>query len=325
MIQGAKKNKYREHCEFETTIPIFSRDWWLDAVVGSDGWDVVTVESDNRIVAAHPYVISSRLGIPTTSMPPLTKFMGPWTQPAAGKYARRLSRRFDLLAQLQEQLPEFGHYMQNWHYQHDNWLPFYWHGYQQTTRYSYVIENIRDTQAVWDGFLEKVKTDIRKSENRFNLRIRDDLSIDDLIDLGYLTFERQGVKANFDRQLLHAIDQACAARNQRMILIAEDGESRRHAGVYIVWDQDSAYYLFGGGDPKLRNSGATSHCIWHAIKSTSTVTQNFDFLGSVMKPIELFFRGFGGRQKPFFTVYRTKSKLLKLDDFSDRVWRKIRR
>jgi hypothetical protein len=213
-------------------------------VVGSDNWDVAAVESDNKIVAAHPYVVSSRLGIATTSMPPLTKFMGPWTQPAAGKYARRLSRRFDLLSQLQEQLPEFGHYMQNWHYQHDNWLPFYWHGYKQTTRYSYVIENIGDTQSVWDGFLEKVKTDIRKSENRFNLRIRDDL-----IDLGNLTFERQGVKANFDRQVLHSIDQACAARNQRMILIAEDEEGRRHAGVYIVWDQDSAYYLLAVATP----------------------------------------------------------------------------
>jgi hypothetical protein len=318
------KNKYRQLCNQSNSIPLFSRDWWLDAVSGIDDWDVVAVESDNKIVAAHPYFKVRRLGFDVASMPPLTKILGPWTEQPKGKYARQLSRRFDLINQLLDQLPEFGQYISNWHYDQDNWLPFYWNGYQQTTRYSYVIENIRDTQAVWDGFLEKVKTDIRKSENRYKLRIRDDLSIDDLIDLGNLTFERQGLKANFDRQLLHSIDRACAARQQRKIFIAEDEKGQRHAGVYIVWDQNSTYYLFGGGDPKLRNSGAASHCIWHAINFASTVTQSFDFLGSVIKPIELFFRGFGAIQKPYFTVYRTKSPILKLADFSTQVLRKIK-
>lgn len=319
----SNKEKYREFCAREGSIPLFSRDWWLDAVAGSEAWDVAVVLSDNKIVAALPYVISSKFGIQTTTMPTLTKLLGPWIQSPEGKYARQLSRRFDLLSQLLAELPKFGHYEQNWHYDQTNWLPFYWQGFQQTTRYSYVIENIQDTQSVWDGFLEKVKTDIRKSENRYNLKIRDDLSLDDLIALGNLTFERQGIKSNFDDKVLRAINEACSIRNQRMIFIAEDEAGRRHAGVYIVWDQNSAYYLFGGGDPQLRNSGAASHCIWHAINFSATVSRNFDFLGSVMKPIELFFRGFGAIQKSYHTVYRTRSLTLKINDFSNRILRKI--
>lgn len=323
MQSNSNKDKYRELCETESSIPLFSRDWWLDAVAGREGWDVTTVESDNKIIAAHPFVISSRLGISTTSMPPLTKMLGPWTQQPKGKYARRISRRVELLTQLLKKLPEFGHYEQNWHYEQDNWLPFFWQGFQQTTRYSYVIENIRDTQAVWDGFLEKVKTDIRKSEKRFKISIRDDLSIDDLVNLAQLTFGRQGIKDKVDYLSLRAVDQVCAMRNNRKIFIATDDEGRLHAGALIVWDQHSAYYLIGGSDAKLRNSGAVSHCIWHAINFAATVTENFDFLGSVMQPIELFFRGFGATQKPYFAVHRTSSKVLKIEDFSRRILRHV--
>ena len=95
------------------------------------------------------------------------------------------------------------------------------------------------------------------------------------------------------------------------ILIAEDEQGRRHAGVYIVWDNTSAYYLMGGGDPDLRNSGATSLCMWEAIQFASTVTQRFDFEGSMMEPVEKFFRAFGATQTPYFSISKTPSRLLK--------------
>ena len=51
-----------------------------------------------------------------------------------------------------------------------------------------------------------------------------------------------------------------------------------HAGVYIVWDSNSAYYIMGGGDPELRSSGATTLCMWEAIKFSASVTACFDFV-----------------------------------------------
>jgi len=37
-------------------------------------------------------------------------------------------------------------------------------------------------------------------------------------------------------------DAACATRGCRRILIAEDADGCRHAGVYIIWDANSTYY-----------------------------------------------------------------------------------
>ena len=102
------------------------------------------------------------------------------------------------------------------------------------------------------------------------------------------------------------------SRNQCQWFIAQDKKGRNHAGVLIVWDENSAYYLMGGGNPKLRNSGATSLCMWEAIKFASTVTKKFDFEGSMIESVERFFRAFGATQKPYFHITKTPSYILRM-------------
>ena len=68
----------------------------------------------------------------------------------------------------------------------------------------------------------------------------------------------------------------------------------------------------GGADPRLRNSGANSLCMWEAISFSSTVSEQFDFEGSMLEPVERFFRAFGARQVPYFEVTKINSRLFKL-------------
>ena len=49
------KEKYSEFCQKEKNIPIFSKDWWLDAVCGENNWDVALVEKGGQIMASMPY------------------------------------------------------------------------------------------------------------------------------------------------------------------------------------------------------------------------------------------------------------------------------
>jgi hypothetical protein len=42
------------------------------------------------------------------------------------------------------------------------------------------------------------------------------------------------------------------------------------------------------------------------------VTKKFDFEGSMIEPVEKFFRAFGATQMPYFQVKKTNSRLLKL-------------
>ena len=126
-----------------------------------------------------------------------------------------------------------------------------------------------------------------------------------------MIYSRKNIKVPHSEEIFLKIDLACEAKKLRKIFIAVDQEGRHHAGVYLVWDNESAYYLMGGSDPDLRNSGATSLCIWEAIKFASTVSKEFNFGGSMMEPVESFFRAFGGKQKLIFNISKTNSLLLR--------------
>jgi len=305
------KDRYRELCESEPTIPLFSQAWWLDTLAREARWDVVLVESGGQIVASMPYVIRRRLGRVILGHPPLTQTLGPWIRETGAKQSTRLSRQKDLMQKLIAALPSYDHFSQNWNHAQTNWLPFYWAGFTQTTRYTYRLPDLTDQNLLWKGFRENIRRDIRKAEGRFGLRVRSDLGVEKFLDLNVQTFERQGSELPYSRSLVERLDEECRNRQACRIFIAEDSDGRAHAGVYIVWDQSSAYYLMGGGDPELRNSGATSLCMWEAIQFASSVTKSFDFEGSMIEPVERFFRAFGAQQVPYFAVSHTPSKMIR--------------
>lgn len=305
----SNKLKYEEFCVKGKSIPIFSQAWWLDATCGND-WDVSLVEKDNEIVAAMPYAIKKRFGFTLLSQPALTQNLGPWIKISTASYSKALSQEKDIMQNLIEQLPKHQYFQQNWHYSRTNWLPFYWKGFEQTTRYTYVIDDLSDLDKVWDGFESKVRGDIRKAQNK-RLSIRTDLSIDDFIKLNQMTFSRQDRSVPYSGVFIRKLVAKASERQQCQWFIAQDQKGQNHAGVLVIWDVYSAYYLMGGGNPELRNSGATSLCMWEAIQFASTVTQKFDFEGSMIESIERFFRGFGAIQKPYIRVSKVPSRILK--------------
>lgn len=304
-----KKDRYRALCNQEDSIPLFSQAWWLDAVA-EDAWDVCLVTKGDMVHASMPYMVKKKFGQTVISQPPLTQTLGPWIRPTTSKYAKRLSREKELMEALINQLPAYGYMSQSWHHYQTNWLAFYWRGFSQSTRYTYRIENLNNEDEIWGGLQQNIRTDIKKARDREQLTVRADLGIDDFFDLNRKVFERQGKSVPYTKALVDRLDQAAKEKGCRQILIAEDSEGRRHAGVYIVWDKDTAYYLMGGGDPALRNSGATSLCMWEAIRFAATVTKSFDFEGSMLEPVERFVRAFGATQTPYFSISKTNSKLI---------------
>lgn len=300
---------------------IFHQDWWLNAVA-PNSWGEVVINRGGQVHARLPYVIRRKYGLNLIVMPPLTPFLGPWMRPHEGKYASKISDEKQLMNELIEQIPHFDLFQQNFHHSITNWQPFYWKNFQQTTRYTYCIPDLSDLNKVWESFRESTRREIRKARSRFNLKVRTDLPVDVFIDLHIQTFDRQERNLPYPISLVRRLDAACLEHNVRRIFIAEDEQGQRHAGVYIVWDEYSAYYLMGGGHPSLRTSGATSLCMWEAIQFASTVTKSFDFEGSMIEPIERFFRSFGAHQTPYFQITKYNSLPVKMY-FDTRSWVKI--
>lgn len=302
------KEKYRELCINEKSIPIFSRSWWMDAVCGESGWDVLIVEKGGKIIASMPYTIMKNKMIKGISMPLLTQTNGIWINyPSNQKYTSKLNFEKEAVNEIVEKLEQLklDFYIQNFNYEFSNWLPFYWRGYSQTTRYTYVIDDISNIDNVYEKMDGKIRTQIKKAEG--TVFVKEDCDIETFYNLLSMTFSRQGMNMPYSIDLVKRLDTACLTNNCRKILYAEDAEGAIHAAIYLVWDENSVYYLMGGANPQLRKSEATTLLLWHAINFTSSFRNKFDFEGSMLEPIERFFRAFGAVQKPYFKIWKDYS------------------
>ncbi len=295
------KKLYEQFC-LENKIPIFLKPWWMDASAGPNNWDVIVIKDNKSILGVMPYFKESKFGFNFIKMPPLTQFNGPYLNFNEVKKSEKYSFEIKVLKEILRKIPKSTKFSQCWHYSSKNWLPFYWQGYQQTTKYSYYLNYENSIEMIWDNLKSNIKSDIKKAKNRFNLTIHKEPNIYDFIELNKLVFLRQGKKLPYKEELIENIYSACLKNNSGKLFLAKDPEGRIHAGALIIWDEESAYYLLGGSDPELRNSGATSFCLWEAIKFFKDKTKKFDFEGSMIQPVEKFVRAFGAKQVEFYKV-----------------------
>lgn len=291
-------------------LGLFRQAWWLDATAGAQGWGEVRVEENARPVALLRFGVRKRLGFTLLQSPPLTPTLGPWFAPLVGKPAQVVAREKDLIGQLVAQLPPHDYFAQNLAPATANWLPWHWLGFSQTTRYTYVLDLTQGEQALWEGCLPKLRTNVRKASSRFGLEVTSDLGIETFIAVQRSTFARQGLDVPMSDDLVRRLDAACEQRACRRMFFAVDAQRRVHAAAYLVWDADRAYYLMAGRDSTLDNSGAGSLVLWEAIRFAIGVAPVFDFEGSMMEPVEHFVRTFGAVQVPYHRISRTPSRLI---------------
>lgn len=294
---------------------IFAQPWWLEAVAPGR-WGAAEEAVDGRVVARLPYVTRSGIGGRRLGGAPLARYLGPWLEAGDGKPATLVSREHERLEALIERLPPFADFAQRMDPAFSNALAFHWHGFEVRWRATYRLDgrdghaSPADPDAVWNGFRENVRREIRKAQKQ--LTVRDDLGIEPVLDLVTSTFARQGSELPFDNAVALRAHAAAAARGRCRTLIAEDASGAHHAGAFVVWDSAATYYLLGGGEPELRASGAASLLLWEAIQGAAETSAAFDFCGSMKRPIERFFRSFGARQAPFLEVTKTPARLLRV-------------
>ncbi len=287
--------------ETERAYAIFQQPWWLDAVAPGH-WGEVTCEHSGTVVARLPYVVRGRPRMRMLTQSSLTQTLGPWVEPSSAKPARALSSEHELLADLEARLPSACAFSQQFSPAMLNALPFYWAGYQLEVRYTYRLEGLSSTDALWSGLRGNVRREIRKARDR--LEVVDGLGVDRFYDVLSRTYERQRLPTPHSLAELERLEAACAPRGAGAMLFARDEAGRIHAVAWAVWDRRAAYYLLAGADAHLRTSGASSLLAWEAIMRAREHTDVFDFHGSMLQPVERFFRGFGGRQTPYLSVTR---------------------
>jgi|HubBroStandDraft_2_1064218.scaffolds.fasta_scaffold02731_2 hypothetical protein len=279
---------------------IFTDRWWLDAVAPGM-YEILEIRRGDGIQAAWPIVYRESDGDKHVCMPAFTQKLGILFAPSKANPIEEQSKKQKLATELIEQLGETASFHQNFHETFTDWLPFYWRGYVQTTRYSYVLEDISDPSVLWNNVRQKAKTEIRKAQ-KLGIQIRDDLDLEQFTEIIRKTFARQSRSPLGSDELVSRLDAACAKNAGRKIFAGVDSQGRVHAAVYMTWSGNTAYTLMGGGDPDLRQSNAYRLVCWEAMIFASSIARRFDFVGSILPQVEPVFRGLGAKQVPYFSI-----------------------
>lgn len=305
------KTKYQQFCQQEQEIPIFARPWHLDAACQStlENWDVVLVEKAGKIVASFPYASKKSGPFQVSTMPLLTKFLGPYLS----KDFRKQKQAYKILKELIDQLPPFALFNQNFFYNFTDWLPFYWKGFQQTTQYSYLLDDLSDLEKVYAGFSADYRNNkIKKAKE--SVRVVMDRSVEDYYKVEAMSFNRQGLTFPFSLEYFKNYDAVLEEHQARKMFFAIDKDDQIHSVLYLLIDHDRAYYHMAGDDPNLRSSGAGVLLVWKAIQYTKNELglNVFDFEGSTIKAIERVRRQFGAKQIPYFNLTKYGSKVYRM-------------
>ena len=285
---------------------IFCRSWWLAAVCGSD-FQILVVRQGDEIVAGMPLPRTRKLIWRGITMPPLTQTLGVLLAPQDGaKYVSRLSDEMAVLRALVDAIPAVDVFRVNTHHTMTNWLPFHWAGYSQTTRYTYVLDDLSDLEAVSQGMAPRARNTIRKAE-KAGIRVDEIDDVELLLALVRKTFARQDESLPYTEDDVRRLDAACAAHGARTIFVARDDSGQTHAALYAAHDGKCMYDLMQGCDPELRSSGANPLATWRSIERAHELELSYDFEGSMLESVESFFRSFGAVQKPYFEISRVRS------------------
>jgi len=306
------KRRYVEFAKKEK-LPIFMQVSWLDSVcVNGLKWDVILYEKGGEIWGSFVYVIKKKYGFTLITMPKLTQVLGPYIKyPKGQKYYKKLSWEKEIMNYFIDNLPKFDYFNMNFHYSITNWLPFYWRGFKQTTRYTYIIDN----NLAIEELLKNFETDIRRRRRRkaqnLGVIIEESENIKLLYELAFKTFKRQGMDIPYSFEFLNNIYQ----NNKENIKInLAKYENKYIAGNLLLVDSKSVIYLIGGIDNNFKNIGAMDLIQYESIKFALENNKIFDFEGSMIESIEKYFRSFGAIQKPYFQMTKTNSKILKMRD-----------
>ena len=307
------KERYRGLCESEgSAIPVFQQYWWMEAVCADKQWDVALAADGNRILAAMPYMLRSRCGMRYIIQPQLTQFSGPCFFPPADMAERRLADfRYAACNQLIDQIEDlrFDYFCQRFSPVVTDWLPFHWRGYKQTTRYTYRIDDIADTERVFGNFDRGKERQRRIRRIADNYEVDTAVNVDEFVRLHIDYWRSRGEKDTLSEDFMRRVITAASDRGQGLTLGLRDGDGRLVAAWFAVYDDRCAHALLSAKAPDVTQADVSALLVWRLIEALSLRTKAFDFEGSMEQSLAYFYSSFGARQVPLFEVSRVRNPL----------------
>lgn len=278
---------------------VFCRSWWLNAI---GEFRILGYFEDGELIAGIPLFFEQRFGIRVCTMPRLTPTLGVVICSLPGSANKVAARQNEIVGEIAKRLSEYKLFFQAMHPSLDNWLPFYWNGFRQTTRYTYVIDDLTDLDRVWSEMNGNTRSQITKAEKAGTRVVP--CGIDDVYKCEYSSHVRRGATPRHTSDVLRKIHDAAVQHSAGACSAGIDKDGQLLSAFFTVWDSNRAYGLAGGNNYDYRESSAGFAVKWHEIRTAAGRSRVFDFCGSMMTGVARFNKGFGAKQVPYHFIIK---------------------
>lgn len=285
--------------------------WWLDAA-SKENWDVIFAKIHDEIVGFFVFSYQKKLGKTIVTNLPLTQYSGPFIF-----YPTNLNKSeihsfenkvyTSIIDKLNSKNIDFIEI--NCHHSFKNWQQFFWSGYKQTTKYTYILENISNKETLLKemSYSQRAKR-IKKAGNDYYFSL--DLSAEDFYD-----FYKSNLK-DLDKTIFYSKDfflelyNAAKKRNKGQIISIYSKENELLAALWTIWDSEFAYNIIMTSDKKKKCSEGTTLLIWETIDFLKDKTKNYDFEGSMIKGVALRNQSYGATPIAYHCISKSNSLIM---------------
>lgn len=281
----------------------------MDAVCIKGGWDVLLAkDGEGQLIGVLVYHIRKYRGFTFILQPLMTAYNGIRIfYPASMKSHKKVAHEVKVTQALMDQLPPCSVYFQQYHPSFTNWLPFYWKGYKQSTRYTYLIDKSVGREALMQNLKGSLRRSLKKLEGTVEVRTHD---YDSLWPMLVASFKERQKAVPYNGTAVKRLFENFKGTGRLIARGCHDKASGRLlAGLVMARDKERDYYLISFKMSEAPN-GTVGHLLWETMLEIDT--RITDFEGSMLKEVEYFLRAFGGTMTPHYKIHKVHNPLLRL-------------
>ena len=277
---------------------VFMTTAYLDGL--GVGYDLHVVRAEGRIVAGMP--LTRGIGGLRTN-PLYCKYLGlAWEGPLKADFSDYYAH-VETLAALVKATKSFDY---TFHPSVPSWMPFHWLGLHEQTAYTYVIP-----AAAKDSWWDAADSRIRRAARRGlkgGVTIREGSAgsaadVASCYKLANMPFTSRGARPLMSEERFCRLVAALAAHDMVRIWFAEETGKGATSAAAVLYDWQAAYFVFNGSSPHAE-AGSNASLLAQIIQDALNRGLDFDFEGSMIKPVETFYRRFGGELRPYSRIYQ---------------------
>jgi hypothetical protein len=265
----------------------YAYSWYLDIM--SPGWEALI---DDDYDAVFPIPAKTRFGIRYIATPIFLQQLGAFAPDKPSDKA---------LGEFLDYIPEFFRLIDLCVGQKINR-----NGFQITEKTNFELDLSKPYETLWNNYLPYCRRNI-ESASRKKTTMVNDIAPRQLLDL-FLNNkgkELKGIK-QADYQRLDNLMDFCLKNNKGRIVGVKDSKGKIIFGIFLIEIHGFKSPFFVVNTPESRKKMIGYYVVNEIIKNSSTTKTILDFAGSSIPSIAFFMESFGGKNVPYYRLYRNR-------------------